>query len=82
MSLAGLTEHDRAALLEAAALIRDVQDRHPLRLNGPIITAAFATAAAFVMVVAYVRPRWSRASGNCEQIIAEVTARESGRDSA
>ena len=39
-SLAKLTQHDRAALLEAAALIQDVQSRHPLQLSGPIITAA------------------------------------------
>lgn len=39
-TLSRLTEHDRSALLEAAALIKDVQGRHPLQLSGPIITAA------------------------------------------
>jgi len=35
-----LPDHDRAALVEAAALILDVQRRHPLDLSGPIIIAA------------------------------------------
>lgn len=35
-----LPDHDRAALAEATALIRDVEHRHPLDLSGPIITAA------------------------------------------
>lgn len=32
-----LTENDRAALHEAAALAKDVVDRHPAELTGPIM---------------------------------------------
>jgi hypothetical protein len=34
-----LTPNDRAALHEAAALAKDVVDRHPAELTGPIMVA-------------------------------------------
>lgn len=40
MRISPLSEHDRAALTEAAALILDVERRHLLDLSGPIIIAA------------------------------------------
>lgn len=36
--MATLTEHDKAALDEAAALIQDVVFRHPLEVSGVVAT--------------------------------------------
>lgn len=36
--MATLTDHDRAALAEAAALIQDVVLRHPMEVSGVVAT--------------------------------------------